>query len=127
MEQSSFYKYLIIIVVLTNACYWLLCSTNDEFISYQNLFWTSQGFFILLSVASFYFGKQAVHNPNKNVFFRFMMLFIFFRLVASAAIVITYFNLYQPPSKLFLIPFFMAYLAFTIFEVFFLSKIGREN
>jgi hypothetical protein len=127
MGFRSFLIQLGIIAVVLSAIQFALCSSLPELIPYQNLFWISQVFFIILSLISFIGGKHFVKKPNKNAFFQFMMLLIFARLVTSATLVIGYFQMTKPTDKLFLLPFFIAYLSYTIFEVAFLSKIGREN
>jgi hypothetical protein len=127
MEFRNFLIQLGIIVVVLSAIQFALCSCLPELTPYQDLFWISQVFFIILSLISFIGGKHFVKKPNKNAFFQFMMLLIFTRLVTSATLVIGYFQMTKPTDKLFLLPFFIAYLSYTIFEVAFLSKIGREN
>ncbi len=127
MELRSFLIQLTIIALVLSAIHFALCSSFPKLIPYQNLFWISQVFFIILSLGSFIGGKHFVKNPNKNAFFQFMMLLIFTRLASSATLVISYFQITKPTDKMFLLPFFIAYLSYTIFEVVFLSKIGREN
>jgi hypothetical protein len=127
MLQQHFYKQLAIIFIILVAAHFALTVAYPIFLPYQNLFWLSQVFFSGISIASFYGGKFFVRQKNKNTFLQFIMLLIFFRLMASAAIIIGYFKLSNPSSKVFLVPFFFVYLSYTIFEVYFLSKIGREQ
>ena len=127
MEFRNFLIQLGIMAAVLSAIQSALCSNFSVLIPYQNLFWISQIFFILLSLISFIGGKYFVKKTNKNAFFQFMMLLIFARLALSATLVIGYFQITKPSDKIFLLPFFIAYLSYTIFEVAFLSKIGREN
>lgn len=127
MLSNSFFKQLAIIFVALAGLHCALVFSFPTFGAFQNLFWFSQIFFAAICIASFYGGKHFVRQRNKNVFLQFIMMLIFFRLIASAAIIIGYFKLFIPESKAFLLPFFLVYLAYTIFEVYFLSKIGREQ
>jgi hypothetical protein len=127
MQQNSFYKQLLIIFLALTSIQYLISYTIPELSQFQNLFWICQFFFVALSILSFYGGKYFVHQKSKNTFSTFLMGLIMFRLLCSVAIIIGYFNIVKPTSKLFLLPFFVVYLVYSIYEVYFLSKIGREN
>ena len=127
MEKSSFVKQLALIACILTIIQLVLNNFSQELANHQSLFWISQIFFIFLCIISFIGGKYFVHKANKNWFSQFIVILIFVRLVSSIAIILGYFNIYQPKSKLFLLPFFFVYITYTIFEVYFLSKIGREN
>lgn len=127
MLSNSFLKQLTIVFIALVGVHYALAFAFPIFTSFQNLFWFSQVFFAGICIASFYGGKHYVRQQNKNVFLRFIMILIFVRLIASATIIIAYFTLYNPISKAFLLSFFLVYLVYTVFEVYFLSKIGREQ
>lgn len=127
MLVNSFFKQLAIIFLVLIIGYYALQSVFPIFSSFQDLFWVSQILFAGICIGSFYGGKYFVKQKNKNVFLQFIMILIFFRLISSASIAIGYFQLFKPISKVFLFPFFVVYLAYSIFEVYFLSKIGREQ
>jgi hypothetical protein len=127
MQFRNFSLLLVIISTVLCLSQFLLVRFFPELGQYQDLFWISLAFFIALTILSFLGGKHFVMKTNKNAFFQFIMLLIFVRLFASATLVIGYFQITKPDNKLFLLPFFLAYLTYTIFEVYFLTKIGREN
>jgi hypothetical protein len=127
MEFRNFFLQLAIISIGLCICQFLLTNYLPELSVYQDLFWISQVFFIALTIVSFFGGKHFVRKTNKNAFFQFMMMLIFVRLFFSATLVIGYFQITKPDTKLFLLPFFFSYLSYTVFEVYILSKIGREN
>jgi hypothetical protein len=127
MEFRNFFLQLAIISIGLCVCQFLLINYLPALSVYQDLFWISQVFFIALTIISFFGGKHFVQKTNKNAFFQFMMLLIFVRLFSSATLVIGYFQITKPDTKLFLLPFFLSYLSYTVFEVYILSKIGREN
>lgn len=126
MNFSSFLTRLAAIALSLITIQYLLNGFIPGLTEYLPLFWISQLFFGVLSVLSFLGGRHFARQTNKNAFSRFVMMLILGRLFLSIGVIIGYYKLVHPESKLFLVPFFMVYLFYTIFEVLFLSAIGRE-
>lgn len=126
MTLTGFLTRLAAIALSLITIQYLLISLLPQLTDYLPVFWIGQLFFGVLSVLSFLGGKYYVKKSNKNAFSRFVMMLILGRLLLSIGVIIGYYKLAHPQSKLFLLPFFMVYLFYTIFEVVFLSAIGRE-
>jgi hypothetical protein len=127
MTTSSFLIRLAAIALSLTTIQFLLNGFIPQLAVYMPLFWISQLFFGVLSIMSFLGGRYYVGKTNKNAFSRFVMMLILGRLFLSIGVIIGYYKLMHPESKLFLVPFFMVYLLYTIYEVLFLSAIGREG
>ncbi len=127
MERSSFFKQTAFLALAVTVIQMALGSSFTELAEHQNLFWVSQFVFLALTIFSFWGGKYFVKKANKNWFSQFIIILIFTRLLLSIALVIGYFNIYQPNSKLFLLPFFLVYISYTVFEVYCLARVGRES
>jgi hypothetical protein len=81
-----------------------------------------------LSVLSFYIGKKLTHHPNKNAFSQFILMFILNKMMFSAAIIVVYVMKTKPIARLdSVLPFLCLYLIYTVFNVYFLTKIGKEK
>jgi len=82
-------------------------------------------FFIVFSMVMYVFGIKAAKSENKHNFTNIIIGFIFGKLLFCGIIIIFYNQIVQPTSKNFLLPFLLIYITYTIFEAYFLSKIGR--
>ena len=53
------------------------------------------------------------------------MILVFIKLFCCLLIIIVYDRLFHPQSNVYVIPFFLIYIAFTVLEVNMLSKANR--
>jgi len=93
----------------------------------QGLSWLSIGFFFSLTVLMYELGRRLAVNPNKNAFTSMVMVFVFVKMLLSIFIIVVYAKVAAPSSKLFVVPFFVVYLIYTIFETYFLMVLGRSK
>ena len=82
---------------------------------------------MLLTVAMFFAGGITAKSSNKNLFTTIVLGFTFSKIFLSLIVVLGYYQLAQPTSKLFLLPFFIVYLIFTIFETYLMMQIGQNT
>lgn len=66
-----------------------------------------------------------VNNRNKNDFSRLVLGFTGFKMMFSVALVFIYQAVAEPTSRWFVIPFLIIYILYTIFETYFLMRLGR--
>lgn len=95
--------------------------------SYAGLSWAALLFFVGLSIAMFYIGRQAAASKNKHNFTNTVMGFTIAKMMIAAFIIVGYLKLFQPATKLFILPFFGIYVIYTIFEISFMTRLGRTN
>ena len=124
MNQSTFYKYLSTVFALTTSMEYVLRFTIREISNYDNLFWTSHIFFILLTMIIYYGASFLAFSENKNYFSGMVLLVILTKMLSCVLIVVGYHQRMNPKSQLFLVPFFIVYVFYTVFETYFMSKIG---
>ncbi len=82
--------------------------------------------FIGFCTGLFYWGKQAVKSENKHWFGQVFMLATFMKMLLSIVAILIYAVATKPTDVFFVVPFFFIYAIYTIFEVVFMTKIGRE-
>ncbi len=127
MSQITFFRLLLItsgfLLLTYNGL--TLCFPNLDL--FQDLFFVSQFFYALLAVISFFVSKNLVKHPNMNVYSQWILLFVLTKILFSVTIFAAYKVLKKPSSDLFIIPFFINYAVYTIFCVYFMTKIGKEN
>ena len=113
------------LVSTTVALILLALHTIPKIALHQFVSWASLAMFILLSIIMYFTGKAAALSDNKNDFTLLIMGFIFGKLMLCGTILLGYSKIYQPSSNLFLIPFLVVYLFFTVYELYFLIKLGK--
>ena len=91
------------------------------------LSWASLAAFIAMSVIMFFAGSRAARSDNKNDFTNAVLGFTVGKMFLAILVIFGYSQLAQPADKLFIIPFFSIYLIYTIFETYFMMKLGRMN
>lgn len=84
-------------------------------------------FFIVFSIIMYFVGTRAVNGENKYAFINAVIGFIMGKLFFCAIIIFIYTQLVQPSSNNFLFPFMLIYITYTIFEVYFLSKVSNAK
>lgn len=92
---------------------------------YRAFSWGCLVLFALLAIAMYFAGFQAARSSNKNDFTNVAMGFSGGKIFLSAILILIYKELAQPETRFFILPFFGCYLAYTIFEVYFMMRLGR--
>ena len=82
---------------------------------------------MLLTLAMFFVGSMTAKSTNKNLFTTIVLGFTFGKIFLSLFVVLGYYQIAQPTSKIFLLPFFIVYLIFTIFETYLMMQIGKNT
>ena len=124
MRAQTFYKQLGVITILSAIAIYFVHQI-PILTPYSLLSYLSMGLFVGLCILMFYVGRKAALSENKNNFTNAFLIFLMLKLFSCAILVIVYFKVVEPASKLFVLPFFGLYVIYTTFEVIFLSKLGR--
>lgn len=126
MESKNFFIQLTFVVFITiillYACYSLLPIMDYVALGIVGLF-----FFILLSILIYFLATKAAQSNNLNAFTHLIMYNLMLKLFFSVIIVAFYYYLVKPSERLFIVPFVIIYLIFTIFEAIFLSRQARQK
>jgi Na+/H+-dicarboxylate symporter len=124
MEKKQFYVQLFFVSAL---CAGLLVGSYyiDSLAPYIDLGVIGLIFFIILSVVIFRLSNSLAKSKNLNAFTHLILYNLMIKLFLSFVIVITYYYLYKPENRLFIVPYIVVYLIFTIFEAVFLSSQAR--
>ncbi|HNR07896.1 MAG TPA: hypothetical protein PKM27_11320 [Saprospiraceae bacterium] len=84
-------------------------------------------FFFLFSILIFHLGLHSAGHQDKNRFTGVVMGMIFLKLVLTLGIVLVYDKMIAPLGIQHVLSFLIAYLFFTFFEVYFMSKLARRR
>jgi hypothetical protein len=126
MSSNKFYIFLILTVLFTVGFLFLIFFFFPPLYNYAKLGWASLALFINITFLMFFLGKRAIVSPNKMLFSNISMGFIFLKMVMSLMIIVTYKKIAHPASNLFIVPFFIVYLTFTIFETYLMLKMTQK-
>ncbi len=93
----------------------------------QNFSWMTWGVFIVLSMLMFVLGKKTAHDENKGLFLSMSIFLGATKMLVAVVLVVGYSYWSKPSGQGFVIPFFLIYLCFTIFETYFMMKLSFED
>lgn len=126
MQPGLFFRQLTLLTLLV-ALFLLLLYQLPALYTYANFSWLSLGFFVLLSIVTYFIGYRAVLQKNKFAFINAALGITFIKMLLCVVIVGTYIKIVNPPSRLFILPFLGIYVIYTIFETYFMMKIGKKK
>ena len=92
-----------------------------------NIAWWSLTLFIVISWLMYVLGKRAANSPDKYFFNNVIIGSMLFKMIFSVAVLLIYKKTFHPEGKIFLIPFFIAYFVFTIFETYFMTQLTERK
>lgn len=95
------------------------------FSTYQQLSWLSILLFVMISMTMYYLGRWAIEHSNKHLFTSLLYGFMGGKMLLSVILIYVYNLMAQPETKLFILPFFLVYVFYTVFESYFLIKINN--
>lgn len=82
---------------------------------------------LLLCVGIFWLGKRTANSENKFLFGNVFMGVTMLKLFVCGGLIGSYIYLGNPENKYFVVPFFFAYLVYTILEIVCLVKLAAEG
>lgn len=123
MSRTPFLIRLFALTVFSAASL-LFLHRFPAFAPHQSFSWFSLVFFFLLTIIMYYIGRRAAQSDNQNSFINAVIGLTMLKLMLSAIIIFVYNEWAQPAGILFILPFFGIYLLFTIFETYFMMKLG---
>ena len=124
MNKGLFFKQLGIVTILAAVALFFL-NQSTLFHNYQLLAWLSLAFFIALSLLMYIAGYKAAQSANKNDFTNVVLGSVMGKMLLSVLIIVVFNKWTEPADKFFLVPFFLNYLIFTIFETYVMMRLGR--
>ena len=82
-------------------------------------------FFVAICAGLYAAGASAAHSANKYAFTSLISLSVFGKMALSLAFLFVYREYAHPEDNWFVGIFLLAYGAYTVFEVWFMSKLAR--
>jgi len=100
---------------------------HPDMMSAERLSWAAILSFFLLTILVFFLSTYAAKQENKNIFTSVAFLIMMTKMLLCILMVAVYVKTCQPTSNFFLIPFFCIYIIYTTFEVYVMTRLGKDG
>ena len=126
MTVTRFFQLLILtIVILTGIMY--LMSFNEKIAEYIDISYYAIPSFSLLCIVIFFLTEYLEKQSNKGMLLNLVIINVMFKFILTIAVVLIYFKLRNPDDGIFVLPFIIIYVLFTIFETYFMSLQAKSK
>lgn len=126
MSFKSFLKALTL-TILAGLLLYVLASTLLDLWNYIDMALQSILFFSLFSFLIYFFAERSLLSKKQGAFLSIIVANTFFKLLACFIFILIYVQLNEPGDKFFLVPFFIFYLVFVVFETWFLGNQAKRK
>lgn len=127
MTASVFYKYLAFITLGCSALFGILHLTFHPIRQHWPLSVLTLTAFVLLCLGLFWAGSKTVNSTNKGAFNGLITGSVFGKMILAVGLLYIYQQIWQPTNEWFVAIFLFSYLIYTIFEVWFMTKLARQS
>lgn len=114
----TFWVVTVLLCISLNLCLWLVLS--DESIAMVSIMATS--IFALLSIIVYFVGEYILNIANKQLYLGVVLGNMGFKMLMSVAIMLVVRAKIGSVSKIAFLSFLIVYVAFTVFETYFMLK-----
>lgn len=124
MKHRTFFFQLSIISLVSFLLLFFL-NKLPQFSPFQTFSYISCFAFIVFSAIMYFLASRAAVSSDKNLFLQQVLLTTSLKMALCLFVIVGYFKLAEPSSKMYAIPFLIVYLIFTIFETYFMMKLSK--
>jgi len=125
MSTARFYIGLLTTICLSWLSVIAMTSYSDTG-QYSDIGWYAIGLFAVMCVTVFHLTELLEQATKKTGFISLIMANMLFKMVFSAVLVTAYYVKRSPDDGLFIMPFIIVYVLFTIFETYFMNEQARS-
>lgn len=126
MDHSAFIRGLLITTALVIVLgYSFIYMTALE--HHSALFYISIGLILPLSILVYLLASRLAGSKDKYALVRLVLGNMMGKLLLAVLIVVAYTQTRNIDTTLFIVPFFITYIGFTIFETYFLHEISKVD
>ena len=93
--------------------------------THQMLTWLGWFFFTFFSLFMFIIGERTAKSTNKHSFTNAALGFTAGKMFLTLIFIVAYSEVVHPESPFFVLPFMITYFCFTIFETYFMMRLGK--
>lgn len=126
MNISRFFILFGITLVLLSGLLYLI-SYNDQFGGYVDIAYYAVPGFALLSLIIYFLTVFLEKQPEKKGLLNIVIINVMLKFFVSALVIAVYYDTKNPSDGIFVVPFIIVYVVFTIFETYFMSEQARSK
>ena len=124
-DQKFILSFLITIMLAAIVLY--LCHTSSAMAPFIDIGIYAAGIFSMLSVGVYILTKYMSKTKKKVMFIQVILSNMLTKMILSAVIVTIYFMVKAPDDGIFIVPFLLVYVLFTVFETYFMNEQAKAR
>lgn len=126
MSKGKFFQLLFLTIgILVLIMYFM--SMNSKINEYLDIAYYAIPSFTLLSIAIYFLTEYLEKQPNKGMLLNLVIINVMFKFLIAIGVVMIYHKLRDPEDGIFVLPFIIVYVIFTIFETYFMSLQAKSK
>jgi len=125
MEPKSFFARLAVLAASTSALLALLHFVAPPAQAHWKLSVAAVLLFVLICTGLFFAGASAARSSNKHAFTNLVSVSVFGKMVVAIAFLFVYQQVAKPQNEWFVGIFLLCYVIFTVFEVWFMTRLAQ--
>lgn len=126
MPFTKFLLYLLVVTLFSLICHFGMMQIGT-LLPYFDFSILSIVFFVFLCLAFYFMGQIVSQSKNLYLFNGLVAFIVISKMTFCTLFIIVYFKKMHPGDKFFVVPFFIYYIIYTIFELQFMSKFARKK
>ena len=126
MSKIRFFQLLFLTVGILAVIMYLM-SLNEKIYQYIDIAYYAIPSFTFLSIAIFFLTEYLESQPNKGMLLNLVIINVMFKFLIGIGVVVIYHKLRNPEDGIFVLPFIIVYVVFTIFETYFMSLQAKSK
>jgi len=124
--MSRFFQLLLATIALLVVILYLI-SMNVKIKEYIDIAYYAIPAFTFLSVLVYLLTEFLERQENKGILLNLVILNVMFKFLIAIGVVALYYQLKNPKDGIFVLPFIIVYVVFTIFETYFMSVQAKSR
>lgn len=126
MNKTKFFQLLFLTIgILAVVLYFM--SFNKKILEYIDIAYYAIPSFTLLSLLIYFLTEHLEKQDNKAMLLNLVIINVMFKFLIAIGVVIIYHKTRSPQDGIFVLPFIIIYVAFTIFETYFMSVQAKSQ
>jgi hypothetical protein len=126
MNKSRFFQLLLLTIGIL-ALILSLMSMNEKIYEYIDIAYYAIPAFTLLSLVIYFLTEYLEKQADKGMLLNLVIINVMFKFLIAIGVVMIYHKLRNPEDGIFILPFIIIYVVFTIFETYFMSVQAKSR
>ena len=126
MSKVRFFQLLSLTLAVAIGIMYFI-SFNDQIKGYIDISYYAIPSFTILSVVVYFLTELLDRQSNKGILLNLVIMNVMLKFLIAIGIVAIYYKLRNPEDGIFVLPFIIIYVIFTIFETYFMSLQAKSK